>query len=263
MAVTDIGWCRFWFDDDGRFHLQLETDQASGMVIEQAIGEARDHLFNNGQSDVTMPDAVLEMAQRSLDAIDSPDRRNRWRINLHLRTDGRCTDGTGHFLPDAIRRYLTCDGMLTPTFFDGGIPVSVGRSQHIVPDRTRRVVIERATAVALSRVATSPTISRCITSSTGTTTVPLTRGIWVACVPTTTGSTTRVSLGISGNADIAGGRHLHRRNRADHHRQRDQTQTAGWPSAAHRRSLPASPGTTAGHELGDDQPSLALRPPTG
>lgn len=143
MAATDIGWCRFWFDDDGRFHLQLETDQASGMVIEQSIGEARDHLFNSGRSDVTMPDAVLEIAQRSLDAIDSPDRRNRWRINLHLRTDGRCTDGTGHFLPDAIRHYLTCDGMLTPTFFDNGIPVSVGRSQHIVPDRTRRVVIER------------------------------------------------------------------------------------------------------------------------
>jgi HNH endonuclease len=86
---------------------------------------------------------VSEIAQRSLDAIGSPDRRNRWRLNLHLRTDGRCTDSTGQYLPDAIRRYLTCDGMLTPTFFDNGIPVSVGRSQHIVPDRTRRVVIER------------------------------------------------------------------------------------------------------------------------
>jgi len=50
---------------------------------------------------------------------------------------------TGHFLPDAIRRYLTCDGLVSPVLVENGIPISVGRSQHIVPDRTRRVVIHR------------------------------------------------------------------------------------------------------------------------
>ncbi len=33
--------------------------------------------------------------------------------------------------------------MFTPVLLDDGVPVSVGRSQHIVPDRTRRVVEHR------------------------------------------------------------------------------------------------------------------------
>jgi len=135
--------CRFWFGDDGRFHLHLEADQQAGMIIDNALREAKDHLFQHGHCDATWPDALTEIAQRSLGAIDSPERRNRWRINMHLHTDGRCTDETGFHLPDAIRRYLTCDGLLSPVFWTDGVPVSVGRTQHIVPDRTRRVVILR------------------------------------------------------------------------------------------------------------------------
>ena len=33
--------------------------------------------------------------------------------------------------------------MITPVLLHAGVPVSVGRSQHIVPDRTRRVVEHR------------------------------------------------------------------------------------------------------------------------
>ena len=135
--------CRFWFGDDGRFHLHLDGDQVTGMIIDNALSEAEDHLFQHGHTDATWYDAFVEIAERSLGAIDSPDRRNRWRINMHLHTDGRCTDETGFHLPDAIRRYLTCDGLLSPVFYTNGVPVSVGRTQHIVPDRTRRVVILR------------------------------------------------------------------------------------------------------------------------
>ncbi len=133
--------CRFWFGDDGRFHLHLDGDQLTGMIIDQALREAKDHLFQHGHTDATWYDAFVEIAERSLDAIDSAERRNRWRINMHLHTDRRCTDETGYHLPDAIRRYLTCDGLLSPVFYANGVPVSVGRTQHIVPDRTRRVVI--------------------------------------------------------------------------------------------------------------------------
>ena len=135
--------CRFWFGDDGRFHLHLEADQQAGMIIDNALREAKDHLFQHGHKDATWADAFVEIAERSLGAIDSAERRNRWRINVHLHTDGRCTDETGFHLPDAIRRYLTCDGLLSPVFYADGVPVSVGRTQHIVPDRTRRVVILR------------------------------------------------------------------------------------------------------------------------
>jgi len=135
--------CRFWLGDDGRFHLHLDCDQHRGMIIDNALREAKDHLFQHGHSDATWTDALAEVAERSLGAIDSPERRNRWRINMHLHTDRHCTDETGFHLPAAIRRHLTCDGLLSPVFYADGVPVSVGRSQHIVPDRTRRIVILR------------------------------------------------------------------------------------------------------------------------
>jgi len=135
--------CSFGFHDDGRFRLTVETDRVRGEIIEQALIEARDALFNDGQVDVTWVDALGEVCDRSLDAIASPERRNRFRINMHLDVDAHLSNATGHFLPDAIRQYITCDGLLTPMFVDNGIPISVGRSQYIVPDRTRRVVIHR------------------------------------------------------------------------------------------------------------------------
>ncbi len=135
--------CRFWIGEDGRFHLHVDGDQLTGMIIDQALSEARDLLFQRGHAAATWYDALVEALQRSLDGVTSPERRHRWRINVHLHTDGRCTDDTGFHLPDAITRYVTCDGTLSPVFYANGIPLSVGRSQHIVPDRTRRVVILR------------------------------------------------------------------------------------------------------------------------
>ena len=49
----------------------------------------------------------------------------------------------GIAVPDAIARFFTCDGTISPIFTSGGRPVSVGRSQRIVPDRTRRIVLHR------------------------------------------------------------------------------------------------------------------------
>ena len=57
------------------------------MIIERALEEARDALFLNGQTDVNWVDALLEIANRSLDAIAAPTRRNRFRINMNLDTD--------------------------------------------------------------------------------------------------------------------------------------------------------------------------------
>ncbi len=146
--TTDAGvvadnTCRFWMGDDGRFHLHVDCDQLSGMIIDGALSEARDLLFQHGHTDATWTDALIEIAQRSLDTIDSPQRRNRWRINVHLDTNNHATNQTGVHLPDTIRRYITCDGLFSPVTVTNGIPVSVGRTQHIVPDRTRRLVIHR------------------------------------------------------------------------------------------------------------------------
>ena len=49
----------------------------------------------------------------------------------------------GIAMPDAIARLYTCDGTISPIYVAEGRPVSVGRSQRIVPERTRRIVMHR------------------------------------------------------------------------------------------------------------------------
>ncbi len=52
--TSPIDRCSFGFGDDGRFRLSLETDQVLGEIIDQALTEARDALFNGGQADVNV-----------------------------------------------------------------------------------------------------------------------------------------------------------------------------------------------------------------
>ena len=136
---------RIWFGlgDDGRFRLDVDCDELTGMIITNALREARDQLFRNGHVDVTWVDALREIAERSLDTVTHLARRDRYRIHIHIDTAGSCCNDRGWNLPDAIRRYITCDGLLTPTFIDGTIPISIGRSGRTIPDRTRRLVILR------------------------------------------------------------------------------------------------------------------------
>ena len=138
--------CRFGWDDTRRFNISVDTDAATGAIIEAALTEARDALFQRGQTDVAWLDAFREVCERSLDSVIEPSRRDRFRINIHLDTGAttpEATDATGWRLPDAVRRHLTCDGLLSPVFTDKGMPISVGRTQRIVPDRTRRQVVLR------------------------------------------------------------------------------------------------------------------------
>ena len=139
-APADRSW--FGVGDDGRFRLQIETDELTGMTIEAALREARDALFQGGQHDVDWVDAFREISERSLDSVGDAARRDRYRIHVNLRTDGAATDSLGHTLPDAIRQYITCDGLLSPRFIDGSIPISVGRTQRMIPQRTRLVVLQ-------------------------------------------------------------------------------------------------------------------------
>ncbi len=136
-----VDWCSFHLGDDGRFQLHLETDEITGRIIENALTEARDRLFHDGNPDVCWTDALREVCQRSVDAIPQSGRRNRFRINAHLdTTTGGVFDARGARIPDTLAKYLTCDGDLTPILRIDGVPVSVGRSERVVPDRTRRLV---------------------------------------------------------------------------------------------------------------------------
>ena len=43
----------------------------------------------------------------------------------------------------AIQEHVLCDGVMQPVWERDGVPFSVGRSQRIVPDRTRRIIEKR------------------------------------------------------------------------------------------------------------------------
>lgn len=139
-----------WQDDDGSFRLSGRLDADAGMVVQAALDEARDRLFQRGEFGAGLAAALVEMAQSSLDSVTDPARRSRFRVNLFINTDRDTdrdergmTDASGWNVPDAIRRYVTCDGTVTPVFVEGGLPVSVGRTQYVVPARTRTVIEHR------------------------------------------------------------------------------------------------------------------------
>jgi hypothetical protein len=133
----------FGWDDDGRFRLSLEADADTGLLLEQALREARDRLFHTGDRPVDWVDAMRDVAERSLDRIDGDARRDRYRISTHLDIDGELSDRNGRWLPDAIRRHIGCDGTLSPVFHENGVPISVGRTQRVIPPRLRREVTRR------------------------------------------------------------------------------------------------------------------------
>jgi hypothetical protein len=135
-----------WQDDDGSFRLSGRLDADAGMVVHAALDEARDRLFQRGDFGAGLAEALIEMAQASLDSVADPARRSRFRVNLFINTDSHernMADAAGWNVPDAIRRYLTCNGTLTPVLLDNGLPVSVGRAQYVVPARTRTVIEHR------------------------------------------------------------------------------------------------------------------------
>ncbi|MGK0275849.1 MAG: hypothetical protein ACI9N0_002236 [Ilumatobacter sp.] len=135
-----------WQDDDGSFRLTGRLDADTGMIVQAALDEARDRLFQRGDFGAGLVEALVEMAQSSLDSVADPARRSRFRVNLFINTDHNArnmADAAGWNVPDAIRRYLTCNGTVTPVFVDNGLPVSVGRTQYVVPARTRTVIEHR------------------------------------------------------------------------------------------------------------------------
>ena len=134
-----------WFDDDGRYHLRGELDADRGRLVDAALTEARDALFRAGQAKVTWPDALVEMAHRCLDGAPVEERRERFRVNWFIDPADPVPAhwADGHAVPDWLREMLTCDGTVSPVFTDGALPVSVGRAQHAVPERTRRLVLVR------------------------------------------------------------------------------------------------------------------------
>jgi hypothetical protein len=133
----------FGTGDDGRWSIRGNFDVVAGQQIEAALAERRDALFLDDE-DVTWAEAFSDCFERSLEAVESPARRDRYRTWIHLDvTDGSATTTDGWRIPMALADLLLCDGIVQPVWESDGVPFSVGRSQRIVPDRTRRIIERR------------------------------------------------------------------------------------------------------------------------
>lgn len=177
----DLNRVNYGFGDNGRWYLHADLDADLGAQIHESLDEARDALFrernhrnskqheahgdagqdgtppaqaegsltaaDSGGPNVIVPvsdtEAFASVARRSMDHIESPDRRDRYRVNLFLDLDGNCTTTEHISLPDSLRDLLTCDGRIDPVFVSGAIPISIGRSSRVIPDRLRRIVLHR------------------------------------------------------------------------------------------------------------------------
>lgn len=150
-----------------RFHLEYSAPADIGALVERALVEAKDALFLATQgagaasgetctaSDgpagpapgpaVRMADAMEQLAIRSLHlgTESVAGRASKFRIYLHLDTNGQGWVTKRGALPAHLLRKWTCDGLAQPVWETEGSPVNVGRSQRIVPDRTRRLVEDR------------------------------------------------------------------------------------------------------------------------
>src|SRR5690606_13524590 len=133
----------FGTGDDGRWRIRGNFDLVTGRQIEAALTERRDALFPDYEH-VTWADEFADCFDRSIAAVESPARRDRYRTWLHLDvTEGSATTPDGWRIPMALADHVLCDGIVQPVWESDGIPFSVGRSQRIVPDRTRRMVERR------------------------------------------------------------------------------------------------------------------------
>ena len=82
------------------------------------------------------------MAVRSLATVTSSSRMAHYRVYLHLDTDGAWVSG-GHAIPLRLLGRFVSDGVVQPVWETEGKPVSVGRAMRILPDRARRLVMDR------------------------------------------------------------------------------------------------------------------------
>ena len=126
-----------------RFRLRFETSLDEGALVEQAIREAKDALFTAGNQKATLAQGLVEVASRSLEAVTVAGRRDHYRVLVHLDVEGHGWLGKKGALPEALLKRVTCDGKISAVWERDGSAVAVGRSQRIVPERTRRLVEDR------------------------------------------------------------------------------------------------------------------------
>ena len=129
--------------EGGRWRINGEADTEQGAIIDAALDEARDALFRDGKSDVSNVDALVEMAQRSLNAVGSVSRRERHRVWLHLDAHANMATTHGWRIPEAIAERILCDAVIQPVWETEGVPFNQGRTTRVIPPRLREAINRR------------------------------------------------------------------------------------------------------------------------
>lgn len=128
--------------DEGRYVLRADLDAADGALLEMALREAKDALFTASNPDATIADALVEIASRSLGAVESPARASHYRVYVHMDTEGAWVNARGTLAFHLASR-LACTADAAALWHTQGLPISVGRSQRATPERLRRLVEDR------------------------------------------------------------------------------------------------------------------------
>jgi len=130
------------FGDDGRFHMSADLGAELGAIVANAMREARDHLFRTSKPGVTWADALLEVCSRSLNGVNSTSRRDRYKVYIHVDTEGAWLQ-SGPALPPSVVDRILCDGVVHPVWETQGQPANVGRAKYTFPDHIRRLILDR------------------------------------------------------------------------------------------------------------------------
>ncbi|MCE1179460.1 MAG: HNH endonuclease [Micrococcales bacterium] len=133
---------QIWHDSHGRLVLHYSAPADEGALVEEALREAKEALFNAGRTTATLADALAEICVRSASSAEPVSRRSRYRVYIHVDAERGWVNGRT-VLPQHIVDRLTCDGTAQPLWHRDGRPVSVGREMRIVPERTRRLILDR------------------------------------------------------------------------------------------------------------------------
>jgi Domain of unknown function (DUF222)/HNH endonuclease len=131
-----------FFDDDARYKVHANLATERGAIVDKALEEARDALFQSGRKDVTWADALEEICLRSLGTITSATRSDRYRVVVHVDEHGGWLNA-GARLKDSVLRDILSNPIIQPLFERGGRPVALGRSARVVPYRLAELIMDR------------------------------------------------------------------------------------------------------------------------
>jgi len=137
-------YVRLASEDDGMWRLSGLLDADHGIELDKALAEARDALYSKVDGPASNVDALIEVARRSLDAVTSTARRDRYRMHVHVdAASGEATDEFGAHLPEWIRRLIGCDTATGVVWTMNGKPFATSDPKAAIPAAIRRHVSRR------------------------------------------------------------------------------------------------------------------------